>query len=125
MMMDMLMTVLAIISEPSRILGSSSRFTMRFQGLPCLVLSTLMSLNERENSATSEPDMIKDSISRNRISTPKMVLLFRLAAKRYANVVVFVNNAFQSERQVVRPALLKRYKNSIWCAKMVGLVMIR
>ena len=90
--MAMLMTVLAIMSEPSSTLGSSSRLTMRFQGLPCLVLSTLMSLKLRENSATSEPEMMNESMSRNNISTPKMVLLLRLAARKInANTGFCVN----------------------------------
>lgn len=82
MMMAILMTVLAIINDPSRILGSSSRLTIRFHGLPCLVFNTLMSLKLSENNATSEPETMKERISRNRISTPSMVLVFRLAAKK-------------------------------------------
>ena len=74
--------VFAIISEPSKIFGSSRRFTILFQGLPCFVLRIFISLKERENKATSAPETTKDRMSRPKISTPNIVVLFKFTSSK-------------------------------------------
>ena len=82
MITAILISVLAIINEPKRIFGSSSKWTILFHGLPCFVFSMLISLKERENNATSDPDTTNERMSSPSIRTPRIVVLLMLASSK-------------------------------------------
>jgi len=60
--------------EARRALGSSRRVTIRFQDASCLVFRMLISLYVNEKKATSDPDKMKEMISRKRITIARIVV---------------------------------------------------
>jgi hypothetical protein len=74
MMIAIFMTIFASKRDARSDRGSSSNFNILFAAGNCFVLSRLISLNERENNATSAPDTIKDISNKNsRIKTSTVV----------------------------------------------------
>ena len=83
--MPILMRLLAITREDNKALGSSSKFTIRFQAVSCLVLSTLISLFVNEKKAIFDPETIKDMTRRNKIRMTKMVMACALITSNKGN----------------------------------------
>ena len=73
-MIPILTRLLAITREADKVLGSSSRLTILFQGLSCLVLRILISFPVKEKNAILDPETIKDITSRNKMRTTKIVV---------------------------------------------------
>jgi hypothetical protein len=73
--------------EASRVLGSSSRDTMRFQERSCLVLRILISLNVREKKATSEPERTNDRRSRKSMTIARIVVAWGLITSRLVDML--------------------------------------
>ena len=87
MMMAILIMLLAISMEASKVFGSSSRDTIRFQETSCLVLRILMSLNVREKKATSEPERTNDRISRKSTMIARIVVAWGLITSRLVDML--------------------------------------
>lgn len=85
--MAILMMLFAISMEASRVFGSSSRDTMRFQETSCLVLRILISLEVKEKKATSEPERAKDRISRKSSTITRIVVAWGLITSRLVDML--------------------------------------
>jgi hypothetical protein len=84
-MMPMFTKQLAISMEASKVLGVSSKFTMRLYDGCCLVLSILMSLSVREKKATSDPANKNESRKRIKSIKTKTVVAAGVKARSVSN----------------------------------------
>ena len=74
MITEMLTKLFAMNRDAIKVFGSSSSRSIRLAEGCCFVLSRLMSRNESEKNATSEPDTINEMKSRNSSTKTSIVM---------------------------------------------------